>query len=163
MSTTITAESILSSYRPDSKPIEVRLPSGEVMTFRPITTSEERRKLVDQVASFLSGMPERGTAAFKAHPFAKIWPKNVEDQSLSLILHFRAIDPPISQETAIAFHQAPELIAYIEACLANADKEIEAMARVRLLEEARKKSKTPGSEEGSAPVSELSQGETPTP
>jgi hypothetical protein len=159
----LSAEEILARYRPADEPVVITLPEGETLTFRPITSTQERNKLFQSTARFVESLPAPGTPEHKHHPLKDVIPwGDVEAISLAFILHERSIKPKISKETAFLFHRAPELIEYLEKMLGLADRNLFELTRQRFLDDARKKSQTPGTGESSPPASESSPVETPT-
>lgn len=158
----LTAQDILAMYRPSADPIVIELPEGGVLRFKPITSTREKKNLENKILEFLQQIPEKGTPAFAQYPHRDVLPETPEERFISLYIHFRSLSPVIDQRTAFEYHRAPDLIEHIERKLGIADKNLFELQRKKAIEEAQKKSKTPGNEEGSPPLSEDSRGETPT-
>lgn len=158
-------QAILDIYVTSPEPIEIPLPgSGIVLHLAPISTSEVRRELDKDADIYVEKMPkDRNSSAFAKFADGGYVPVSEEDIRLSYEIHRRCLDPRIPMKFAFELHRAPELMAYIDRFLAQADKTMVGMLQKKALEAAKGKSETqaPSSPDDSRSAAATSPGDSP--
>jgi len=157
-----TDDDLLRDYTVSPDPVEIPLPDGRMMLFTALPNTNARKELNKRIDRFITEIPGVEDKGHSKHFIAKFPNITAAEVRLSVEIHLRSIKPRIKPEVAFGLHSAPTVLEHIKNRLNIADKELTTVYWLHQYEIAQGKTMTSGNDEGLAPASEPSQGETPT-
>lgn len=153
-------QDLIGKYTPEDRPIEVILPEGEVLQFRPLRSHGDLKNLLDRATEFARNLRDPVHPASRR--FTDVMPETAEDMILAYMIAELSMEPKFDQRTAMQLMRAPWLVRHIRDTMDLANKSMLALALAAAVEEAKKNSSETPLNESESPSHETSTESTPT-
>jgi hypothetical protein len=106
-------DKFLEEYAPSQDLIEVTLPNGMQLTFKPWARLQEREDYVKEAVAWWKSLPKAGTKEAETHSWKDDLPTSAYEAVSAYLIHSRSVNPKISQLGALKMLRAAEVAKHI--------------------------------------------------